>query len=54
MRAPRRKFLASVLLIAGLGAGLAVPLAPGLSHTGGAVAGCPLGTNWDSVTGLCH
>lgn len=55
MRAPRRKYLAPLLLIAGLAAGLAVPLAPGLSHGGGALASCPLsGTNWDAVTGTCH
>ena len=56
MRAPRRKYLAPLLLIAGLAAGLAVPLAPGLSHGGGALADCPMsaGTNWDAVTGICH
>jgi hypothetical protein len=56
MRAPRRKYLAPLLLIAGLAAGLATPLAPGLSHGGGALAACPMGagTNWDAVTGICH
>jgi multisubunit Na+/H+ antiporter MnhB subunit len=47
--------MAPLLLIAGLGIALAAHLAPGLSHTGGALAGCPMaGTNWDAVTGICH
>lgn len=54
MRANKPKFLAPFLLIASLAVALGALFTPGVSHAGGALADCPLGTNWDHVTQTCH
>jgi hypothetical protein len=54
MRALRRTYLASLLLIAAIGLALGTTVASGVSHSGSSLADCPAGTNWDYATQSCH
>lgn len=47
-----KALLVPMLLAAALLSAGAAQLAT--AHSGGAVADCPLSTNWDAVTGTCH
>ena len=54
MRAIRRTYLSALLLIAAFAIALTAHAAVGTAHSGGALADCPFGTNWDWATQSCR